>query len=208
MNKRKFILMAVVVSVPLALYSCGTVGIEKLNYTVLEKNGAFEVRQYDSHLVAETVVNADFDQAGNIAFRRLFDYISGKNRSQESIAMTAPVNQSPQAEKIAMTAPVNMQPSGGKYLVSFVMPAEYTLQTLPVPLDENVVIRQVTPFKAAAARYSGTWSQERYEAKKAALQEFMQSNGLTATADDIFARYDPPFQLWFLRRNEVIIPVE
>lgn len=208
MNRRKGILLSVVVSIPLALYSCGTVGIEKLNYTVLEKDGSFEVRLYESYLVAETVADGDFDQAGNMAFRLLFDYISGNNRSQESIAMTAPVNQSAKPEKIAMTAPVNMQPSEGKYIVSFVMPAEYTLQTLPVPLDDKVVIREVPPFKAAAVRYSGTWSQERYEAKKAALQEYMQSKDLTTAADDIFARYDPPFQLWFLRRNEVIIPVQ
>ena len=208
MNRRKIILLAVIILVPLALYSCGTVGIEKLNYTVQEKDGAFEVRQYDSHLVAETVVDADFDQAGNIAFRRLFDYISGNNRSQEKIAMTAPVNQSAQSEKIAMTAPVNMQPAGDQYAISFVLPAVYTLKTLPVPLDEKVVIKEVPPFKAAAVRYSGTWSRQKYEAKKAALQEYMQSAGLTAAADDIFARYDPPFQLWFLRRNEVIIPIE
>lgn len=197
-----------VLLIPLFLVSCGVVGIEKVSYTVLEKDGAFQVRQYEPYLVAETLVDADFDQAGNIAFRRLFNYISGNNRSQESIAMTAPVNQQSSSEKIAMTAPVNMQAEGNQYTISFVMPAEYTLATLPQPLDENVVVKEIGGFKAAAIRYSGSWSQKRYDAKKTALQDWMQTQNLQPVGEPIFARYDPPFQLWFLRRNEVVILIE
>ncbi len=193
---------------PLLLCSCGTVGVEKVRYTVLEKEGSLEVRRYEPYLVAETLVDSDFKEAGNVAFRRLFDYISGKNKTQESIAMTAPVNQQPKSEKIAMTAPVTQQAAEGKYAVSFVMPSQYTLQTLPQPLDETVVIKEVPGYKAAVVRYSGTWSQKRYEAKKAALETFMKKKGQTAAGEPIWARYDPPFQVWLLRRNEVIIPVQ
>ena len=190
------------------LSSCATVGIEKAKYTVIEKEGKFEIRQYQPQIIAETVVEADFDNAGNIAFRRLFDYISGENRGRESIAMTAPVNQKGGSEKIAMTAPVNQQKSEGKWAVSFIMPSKYTMESLPQPLDPNVILREMPPRKMAALRYSGTWSRKRYEQKKSLLQQYINDKGLQIVGEPVFARYDPPFQLWFLKRNEVLIPVE
>jgi len=147
------------------------VGIEKAKYTVVEKEGKFEIRQYQSHIIAETIVEASFDNAGNIAFRRLFDYISGQNRNRQSIAMTAPVNQKGGSEKIAMTAPVNQQKSEDKWAVSFIMPSKYTMETLPQPLDSNVILREVPPCKMAAVRYSGTWSRKRYGANKSLLEQ-------------------------------------
>jgi len=181
-------------------------GIEKGKYTVIEEKGNCQLRQYEPYIAAETLVDSDFDNAGNIAFGRLFKYISGNNRKRESIAMTAPVNQQP--EKIAMTAPVNQEKSQGKYVVSFVMPSKYTMETLPEPVDANVVIRQIPSRKVAAIRYSGTWSQAKYLEHKARLEEYIKAKGLKITGEDIFARYDPPFQIWFLRRNEVWLPVE
>jgi hypothetical protein len=182
--------------------------VETTPYTVLEKDGKFEIRQYPSYLVAETIVDADFKGAGNLAFRRLFNYISGQNKTKESVSMTAPVNQESRSEKIAMTAPVNQQPSGEKYSVSFVMPPNYSLETLPQPLDPAVVIKEIPAHQVAAVRYSGSWSQEKYHKQKAALEQFMQTKGLVSAQEPVFARYDPPFQLWFLRRNEVLIPVK
>jgi effector-binding domain-containing protein len=190
------------------LSSCVTVGIEKAKYTVIEKEGKFEIRQYPSHIIAETIVEDSFDNAGNIAFRRLFDYISGQNHSKESIAMTAPVNLKGNSEKIAMTAPVNQQKLEDTWAVSFIMPSKYTVETLPQPLDPNITLREIPPCKMAALRYSGTWSRKRYEAKKSLLEQFISNKKLQIISEAIFARYDPPFQLWFLRRNEVLIPVE
>jgi hypothetical protein len=184
------------------------VGIEKVHYTVLEKDRAIEIRDYKPYLVAETLVDSDFKEAGNVAFGRLFNYISGANQTQESIAMTAPVQQQGASEKIAMTAPVTQQAAGDKFAVSFVMPAQYTLETIPQPTDPAVVVKEIPGYQAAVIRYSGTWSQKRYEAKKAALEAFIKDNGLTIAGEPIWARYDPPFQLWFLRRNEVVIPVQ
>jgi len=192
----------------LLLGSGASLGIEKAKYRVQDKAGKFEIRQYEPQIVAETVVDADFDDAGNVAFRRLFGYITGNNRTQVSISMTAPVNQQANAMKIAMTAPVNQQMADEKYVVSFLMPAKYTLATLPLPLDEKVVLREVMPRKLAALSYSGTWSKKKYEAQKKRLENFIQQKGLRITGEAIFARYDPPFQIWFLRRNEVLIPVE
>jgi hypothetical protein len=184
------------------------VGIEKARYEVIDKEGKFEVRQYKPQIVAETIVDADFGKAGNMAFRRLFNYISGENRKKESIAMTAPVSQKSSSEKIAMTAPVNQQESEGNYIVSFLMPSKYTMETLPEPLDSSVRLRQIPARKIAAVRYSGSWSRTRYEQKKILLEEYIRNKGVRITGQDIFARYDPPFQIPFLRRNEVLFEVE
>ncbi|MHC4205526.1 MAG: SOUL family heme-binding protein [Planctomycetota bacterium] len=208
MTKRKLMLYCLLLILPFLLCSCVTVGIEKAKYKVIDKEGKFEIRQYQPQIVAETVVDADFDEAGNMAFRRLFNYISGENRRKESIAMTAPVNQKSSSQKIAMTAPVNQQQSEGDYIVSFLMPLKYTMETLPEPLDPGVSLRQIPSRKIAAVRYSGSWSRKKYEQKKTLLEEFIKKKGLRITGQDIFARYDPPFQIPFLRRNEVLFEVE
>jgi hypothetical protein len=198
----------------MVLWSCATsggssgVGIERSQYSVLEKEGRFELRLYQPCIVAETVVESDFGDAGNIAFRKLYNYISGENRKKESIAMTAPVNQESRSEKIAMTAPVGQQRSGDKWVVSFLMPSKYTMQTLPEPLDPAVTLREIPARKMASVRYSGTWSQKRYEEYRSRLGQFMENRKWKVAGEPVFARYDPPFQLPFFRRNEVLIPVE
>jgi hypothetical protein len=182
--------------------------IERAKYTVVEREGNFELRQYEPYLVAETIVEGDFDEVGNEGFRRLFDYISGKNRKRQSISMTAPVSQEADSEKISMTAPVNQVRAGGKYRITFLMPAKYTMETLPEPLDTRVELKEVPGQLIAAFRYSGTWSKDRYEEKRIRLQALMRQKGLEPAGEAIFARYNPPFMPWFLRRNEVLIPVE
>jgi hypothetical protein len=185
-----------------------TVGIEKSKYLVIEKDGRFELRLYEPCIVAETLVESDFADAGSIAFRRLYGYISGGNRKKESIPMTAPVHQEAPSEKIAMTAPVGQQRSGDQWVVNFLMPSKYTMQTLPEPLDPAVTLREIPGRKMAAVRYSGTWSRKRYEEHRARLEEHIAGKGWKITGEPVFARYDPPFQLPFFRRNEVLIPVE
>lgn len=208
MNGKTILLSILFVCLILVLSSCATVGIEKAKYQVVEKEGKFEIRQYAPQIIAETMVEAGFDDAGNVAFRKLYNYITGENRSKASIAMTAPVNQKAGSEKIAMTAPVNQQPSKGKYAVSFLMPSKYTMETLPEPLDPDVKLREIPGRKRAAIRYSGSWSRKKYDAKKALLEEFIREKGLTIIGPATFARYDPPFQLPFFRRNEVLFDVE
>lgn len=181
--------------------------IEEPDYDILESAEEFELRRYHPYIVAETFVAEDFDDAGNEGFRRLFAYISGKNRKHASISMTAPVSQEKSYEKIAMTAPVNQQREGGKWRVTFVVPSEYTLETLPEPLDQRVKLKRVEGRLVAALKYSGTWSRKRYEQKREKLEELIQERGLTPMGEPVFARYNPPFMPWFLRRNEVLITV-
>lgn len=182
--------------------------IETAPYGVVEKEGDFELRQYAAYLVAETLVEGDMDTVGNEGFRRLFGYLSGNNRRKQSIAMTAPVTQEKSSEKIAMTAPVTQEKAGGKFRITFMMPAQYTLETLPEPLDARVTLKAEPARLMAAIRYSGTWSLKRFEEHKQKLEEWIVTRGLKPLAEPVWARYDPPFKPWFLRRNEVLIPVE
>jgi effector-binding domain-containing protein len=180
---------------------------EEVKYRVLESSGDFELRQYESSLVAETTVEGDFHEVGNEGFRRLFDYISGKNRKKQSIPMTAPVSQEASSEKIPMTAPVNQEKVGEAWRITFFMPSTLTMETLPEPLDPRVKLMKIPGRLMAALSYSGTWSRERYEGKEQRLKELIRQRGLKIEGEPVFARYNPPFMPWFLRRNEVLIPV-
>jgi hypothetical protein len=121
--------------------------------------------------------------------------------------MTAPVGLEA-STKIEMTAPVQQQQEAGRWRVSFVMPSVYTLDTIPQPLDERISIREAPGGLVAAIRYSGTWSRKRYEEKRALLEEFIRKQGLEKVGEPVFARYNPPFTPWFLRRNEILAPVK
>lgn len=181
--------------------------VEEAKYAVLEREGDFELRQYQPHIVAETLVEGDFQEVGNEGFRRLYDYISGKNRKQQAIRMTAPVSQEATLEKIPMTAPVNQEKVGGKWRITFLMPSQYTMETLPEPSDPKVKLTKVPGLLMAALSYSGTWGRVRYEEKENRLKELIRQRGLKMVGEPIFARYNPPFMPWFLRRNEVLIQV-
>lgn len=183
--------------------------IEEPAFTVTQQEAPFEVRAYDSYCVAETTVKtADFKEAGNIGFRRLFRFIQGENQSQRKLPMTAPVGlEPPAAEKIPMTAPVGQSLSPEGYLVWFVMPQGSTLDTLPKPTDPEVRLRFIPSRRVATLRYSGLWSESRYEAKKTELLNWVKKQQLTPIGSPVLSRYNSPFTPWFLRRNEVQIEV-
>jgi hypothetical protein len=185
---------------------CASVS-EEAKYSVLLKEGDLELRRYEPQIVAETIVEGEFDEVGNKAFRRLFGYISGNNRKNEPIPMTAPVNQKKEGEKIPMTAPVNQERRGDRWGITFLMPSSYTMQTLPVPTDESIHLREIPERLVVAITYSGTWSRKRYEDHKDKLLKLMGQKTLIQTGEPVYARYNPPFTPWFLRRNEVLIPV-
>jgi len=180
---------------------------EEAPYTVIKTDDIFELREYAPQVLAEIIVDGDLEGAGNKAFRPLFRYISGDNTSRGKIAMTAPVSQEQTGEKISMTAPVSQQRVQGKWAVSFMMPASYTMETLPTPDDPNIKLRQVPVRRVAAVRYSGFWSEEKYLLHKEKLEKWIKDNRFTVTGDPVWARYNPPFTLWFMRRNEILIPV-
>lgn len=199
------IVIAVIVIISGAI---DTMAIEEAKYKVLEKDNRFEIRDYVPHILAETIVEGNLEEAGKKAFNRLFRYISGENRSRTKLAMTAPISQQPNEEKIQMTAPVGQRRVHENWSVSFMMPNSYTLKTLPEPEDPNVTLHQVPARRMAAVRYSGFWSEERYLRYKSELELWIKQKGFTIVGDPIWARYNPPFTPWFLRRNEILIPVD
>ena len=197
----------ILVAAVIILGAMDAMAIEEASYNVMNKDNHFEIRDYAPHILAETIVEGDLEEAGNKAFNRLFRYISGDNRSRDKVAMTAPVSQEPMGNKIKMTAPVGQQRAQGKWAVSFMMPASYTLETLPEPEDPEVKLRQVPARRMAAVRYSGFWSEKNYLRYKLELESWINERGLRIVGDPIWARHNPPFTPWFLRRNEILIPV-
>jgi effector-binding domain-containing protein len=189
------------------LLAGNAMAVEEAKYKVLREEDGFELREYEPHILAETTVDAGFEDAGNEAFGRMFNYISGNNKQQQKVAMTSPVGQEPSSQKIEMTSPVGQQKQDGKWVVSFMMPASFTLETTPEPKNPNVSIREVPARLIAAVRYSGFWSEKSYRNNLVKLQDWMANNRLTPIGEPIWARYNAPFMPWFLRRNEILVPV-
>ncbi|MCX5742564.1 MAG: heme-binding protein [Proteobacteria bacterium] len=173
-------------------------------FTLTIHEGAFEVRTYPARVIAETrVTGSSFAAAGNEGFRRLAGYIFGKNRARQRVAMTAPVGEHQEPRKLAMTAPVGEKSEAGAWVITFTMPAEETLDTLPVPDDARVTLRAVPPTRVAVHRFSGRWTDAKYTTKTAALRSWITAQGLSAIGEPEVNRYDPPWMPWFLRRNEI-----
>ena len=193
----------------MVLMSVGTtvMAIEETAYRVVKKDQQFELRDYAPHVLAETIAEGDMGQAGNSSFRVLFRYITGSNQSQTKVAMTAPVSQQPVSEKISMTVPVSQQRMDDKWVVSFAMPAVYTLENAPKPTDARVVLRQVPARQVASVTYSGLWTDKNYLQHKQELEAWIRKSGFSASGEPVLARYNAPLTPWFLRRNEVLIPV-
>jgi hypothetical protein len=183
---------------------------ERQPYRVVSRHLGFELRRYPAHLVAEVRVDGPFEQAGNDAFRALAAYIGGANRARRTIGMTAPVVQeTATSEKIAMTAPVVQEEADRpcSYLVRFVMPASFTAATLPEPVDPRITTREIPEQLAAAVRFSGRWTERALGLRATALGRAVTAAGLQPTGAIRYARFDPPWKPWFLRRNEVVLPV-
>ncbi|MDH3902086.1 MAG: heme-binding protein [Xanthomonadales bacterium] len=187
------------------LTSGNLMATEEAEYSVSLKEDQFEIREYAPSIVAEVIVYADFEDASNDAFRSLFKYISGDNTRRDKIEMTSPVSQKAEPEKIAMTSPVAQRASGKGWAVSFMMPASYTMETIPVPENPSVSLREIPAYRAAAIRYSGGWSEKSYKKHLASLREWIKQNNLTVAGEPVWARYNAPFTPWFMRRNEILI---
>jgi hypothetical protein len=204
-----------ILAVALALLAGGkAVAIEEPEYAVVKTYPDFELRRYAAHLVAETAVTGDFDEVGSKAFRVLADYIFGNNLAKEKMEMTAPVSQraaSGVGESLEMTAPVTQRPIGGagsgNFILSFVMPSRYTLETLPDPLSSEVRLREEPARLMAVRGYTGRWTESSYRENESRLLRAVKEAGLTPASAPVYARYNSPFSLPFLRRNEVMIEV-
>ena len=181
--------------------------IEEPAYTVAQTTDIFEVRQYAPYLVAEVVVPGPAADAGSQGFGLLGGYIFGKNKGERKLEMTAPVTQTPiepsAPVKLDMTAPVTQAAAPGGFLVQFMMPKGYTLATLPEPLDARVKLREAPGNRVAVIRFSGSWSQNLYVEKLELLKSALVKAGIATQGEPISSRYNSPFSLPFMRRNEI-----
>ena len=187
MNIRNLFSSAILAFIPIT-----AMAIEEPDYRVIEETTDFEVRHYEPYIVAEVDIEGDMRKAGNSAFKILAGYIFGDNVS---------------SEKMAMTAPVTTSTNDGVSTYGFVMEKKYTLDTLPVPNDDRIRIRKVPERIVAVRRYSGRWTDKKYEANKATLLAALDERGLQPVGQPILARYNSPFSLPFARRNEVMIEI-
>ena len=196
----------------LALVTELAMAVTEPAFTVVRAEAPFELRDYPGFIVAETWVEGSFDAAGRVGFRRIAGYIFGANTTADGasakIAMTAPVTMEPAGEKIPMTAPVTMEAEQGRWRMHFVMPAGYTLATLPTPKDSRVSLRQVPAHRMAAVRFSGLTTNSSMTEQTAALDAWIGRQGLHPKAAARVARYNDPFTLPWNRRNEILIEVQ
>jgi effector-binding domain-containing protein len=180
---------------------------ETPKYSVIRKYNEIEIRQYPSYIQAEvTIGDTNYKSAIERGFNVLAGYIFGNNISQHKIEMTAPV-QASQSEKIAMTTPVTVT-GAANFTVAFIMPAQYTLETLPQPTDNRVHLIRLPARSMAAIRFSGFFRQETIEKNKQRLSGWLAEQGLETEGDFIVAGYNPPWVPGFLARNEVLIHVK
>jgi hypothetical protein len=201
----KFIFIGLLAS--FALVGSPALAVEEPNFTVAFHEAPFEIRDYQAAVVAEVAVTGDQREAASKGFRLLAGYIFGGNKRRQSIAMTAPVAQERTAQKIAMTAPVTQTQADGAWVVRFTMPSAYSLETLPEPNDPKIQLTAVAPARFAVVRFSGIADRRNVDAKTAELEGFVRAQALRAVGAASLAQYDPPWTLWFMRRNEVMIPV-
>jgi hypothetical protein len=192
-----------------SLFAGTVMATEEAKYAVIEKSGAFELRAYNPKILAETSVAGSLDEASSIGFRLIADYIFGNNtsteNSNEKISMTTPVTITPKSEKSSMTAPVSIEQSGEQWLMNFVMPSQYTLASLPKPNNPAVTLREVPASNYAVICFSGFAGEDKIARKTADLLSWLNSKGIAPIGKPELARYNPPWTLPFLRRNEIMV---
>jgi hypothetical protein len=209
MRLKQFLARTILLVITLT-FTGAVMATEEPQFSVLEKTPPFELRSYAPMILAEVKVEGDLDEASSQGFRLIAAYIFGQNQVSEKIAMTTPVaieGQTPKSAKIAMTSPVSIESNAGQWIVSFVMPAQYTMESLPKPLNSKVQLRQIPAVKRAVINFSGFYNANKVAERTLELEEWMKTKNLQATSAPKFARYNPPWTLPFMRRNEIMIDV-
>ena len=174
------------------------------------KDNNFEIREYEPKILAQVTVKGNFNNASSKGFKVLADYIFGNNISidgNSKIDMTAPVIAETASKKIEMTAPVIAEGSDSEWLISFVMPKEYSLKTLPKPNNKNITITSLPKEKYAVIVFSGLVRESNYNEQIKLLKNFIISKNLKIIDQVQIARYNPPWTLPFFRRNELMIRI-
>lgn len=183
---------------------------ETLGYNILKQDGDFEIRQYNSYIMAQVEVLSDFKDAINSGFMKLYNYISGNNINKAKIEMTIPVTeeQVSVSQKIPMTAPVTTEKiSNNAYIISFIMPSSADIDTLPEPKDKSITFKQVPEHQAAVITFHGRMSEELAQKKIEALNQWLSKNHMEPKSNFLMAQFNPPWIPGFMRKNEVIVEI-
>lgn len=191
------------------LVGCAMVGpimsdVEKPKYQATALTNEIELRSYDPMLVAMVQMSGSRKDAISEGFRVLADYIFGNNTLEQNISMTAPVEQQA-GQKISMTAPVQQQQRSNSWMISFVMPKQFTLKTIPKPNNEMVKINEVPAQRFITIRFSGGNSDDNIRKNESALFNYITQNKINVTGEPKYAFYNPPWTLPFMRRNEIMV---
>ncbi|MBK8223185.1 MAG: heme-binding protein [Candidatus Obscuribacter sp.] len=222
---KKSVLVLGVAALGLGIYGAGAAlaHYEGPPYEVLKSDGKFEWRRYKPRIVASVDVEGEYRQSMNKGFGILAGYIFGKNVSRSKVAMTSPVlvasadsqaslksERQGEIEKIAMTAPVVVENEPGREAMTmrFFMPEKYSLADLPTPVDERIRLSTLPEQTFVVVRFSGSWKQSEFDKRAKELQTYAAGAGLKVTGEPASAFYNPPFTPPFLRRNEVLLPVQ
>ena len=183
--------------------------VEEPPFHLTLQEGPFEVRDYPALVTAEVDVTGNRSSAANAGFRLLAAYIFGANTRNQSIAMTAPVVLAPpDGQSIAMTAPVSQSGDAALWTIRFVMPQEWNMSTWPAPANARIHRSEQLPSRVAVVRFSGLAGEQDIRRRTTELGAFIARRGLRPTGPATLARYNPPWTLWFLRRNEIMIPLQ
>ena len=177
-------------------FSCQVMAIEEPNFKILVDEGELEIRSYDEYLVAETAVEGSFDTASRKGFRRVAGYIFGENK-----------NSIGQSEKIQMTAPVTVKPDNEGWVLHFVMPSNYDMSQLPVPNNNSILLKKIEAHLAAVIIFSGFTTDAKIQDKTEELKVWLEKKDFKIAGPQQIARYNDPFTLPWLRRNEIIFKV-
>jgi DNA gyrase inhibitor GyrI len=180
--------------------------VEQPKYQVVERSDNIEIRDYAPMIVAEVDMPGERGDAIGKGFRVIADYIFGNNSTAQKVPMTAPVTQQ-DSEKIAMTAPVTQQGDGTTWKVRFIMPSSYTMATLPKPLNPAVKLKEIAAKRYAVIRFSGRAGEDSLTRRTKELNEWLGAKNLAPKSDAVYAFYNPPWTLPFLRRNEVMLEI-
>ena len=179
-------------------------------FKLILKEDKFEIREYAPKIIAQVEIFGDFDDASSKGFKVLADYIFGNNKSKDGnsrIEMTAPVEMEPLPQKINMAKPVLTEGNDNTWIVSFIMPNEFTLETLPEPNNKNIKILSIPKEKYAVIIFSGLVRESSYQEKEKLLNQFIKEKKLKSSGEIKIARYNPPWTLPFFRRNELMLKV-
>jgi hypothetical protein len=186
MNLKNFFIL--VLCTFLILNYSNVMANEEAKYEVIDKNEIYEIRKYSDRLAVET------SRAGiDSNFRKLFNYISGRNDAEEKIAMTTPVTQ---VEK------------NGNMTMQFYLPSKFNSENVPNPSREDVRIVNIEGGYYAVVRYSGRASDSNFIKYKEILEKELKNNNISIISPPIRATYDSPFTMPMNRRNEAMFKVE